>query len=83
MIPMGKLRAAWEWMTYNRGPLAFLSVGVKFIRVCALLPLLVYLMPPAPAVASVWAWLAFWIYAGCQLVAWFLDSVLDADGSGS
>lgn len=80
MIPQSKLRAAWEWMTYNRGPLAFLSVGVKFLRACFLLPLLYYFMP---AGASLLAWVAFWAYALCQVVAWFIDSVLDADGSGS
>lgn len=75
-----KLRACWEWATDNRGPLAFVSVGIKFIRVCALLPLLYHFMPVN---ASNLAWFVFWLYGLCQVVAWLLDSVLDADGSGS
>lgn len=77
---MNTLRAAWAWLADNRGPLAWLSVLVKCIRAVAWLPLLYYLMPehaPFPA------WLAFWLIVVTSTGAWFLDSVLDADGSGT
>ena len=77
---MSKLRDCWEWAEFHRPPLAFVSVGVKAVRMCALLPLLCYLMP---ATAGWFAWTTLYVYGLCQMVAWVLDSVLDADGSGS
>lgn len=81
MIPVNPLRALWEWAQWKRGPLAFLSVAVKFVRAVIWLPLLWDVITYAPV--TNWTYARFWAYAFIAVLVWLLDSVLDADGSGS
>jgi hypothetical protein len=74
------LRAAWEWAKWHKIPLAYVSVAVKGVRAILWLPLLYYLIP---ASAPTPVWLTFWGYFVLAIIAWFIDSVLDADGSGT
>jgi hypothetical protein len=74
-------RALWEWAQWHRPPLAFVSVGIKFIRQVIWLPLLWDVITYSPVTA--WTYARFWFYVVIALLVWLIDSVLDADGSGS
>lgn len=78
---MNWLKEFWEWAKWNKPPLAFLSVGVKFVRQVIWLPLLWDVITYAPV--TNWTYARFWAYVFIAVLVWLIDSVLDADGSGS
>lgn len=74
-------RDAWAWLADLRASLAFVSAGLNAVWYCALVLLVAGGALSWPA--GWWTHLQLWAFGFSSAAIWFIDHVVDADGSGT